>query len=129
MELKNNPHCAFNFLWLPLERQVRIEGIVQKVDKKTSDEYFSKRPRSSQLGAIASPQSKKLQSREELDQYFQETELKFAPASIITRPEFWGGYLLVPQYFEFWQGRPNRLHDRIVYEWINSSWKKFRLAP
>jgi pyridoxamine-phosphate oxidase len=128
-EIKANPLCAMNFLWLPLERQVRIEGIIEKVKKEISDDYFSKRPRGSQIGAIASPQSQILQSREDLENHFKNLELKYAPESIISRPDNWGGYLVKPNYFEFWQGRESRLHDRICYQFKDNNWLKFRLAP
>ena len=128
-ELEQNPNVAMTFLWLPLQRQVRIEGIVKKVEPHLSDEYFVKRPRGSQLGAIASPQSKKVASRSDLEKMFQETDQRNANVEVLKRPETWGGYGITPTYFEFWQGRDNRMHDRIVYEKSNSGWSLGRLAP
>ena len=128
-ELSNNSHVALTFLWLPLHRQVRIEGTLQKVDAHFSDEYFHKRPRGNQLGAIASPQSQKVSSRLELEKYFHETEVSHAGESELTRPQHWGGYAITPDYFEFWQGRDNRMHDRIIYEKNAQGWQLSRLAP
>ncbi len=128
-ELEHNPNVSMNFLWLPLQRQVRIEGTLKKADPKTSDDYFHKRPRGSQLGAMASPQSKRLSSREELEKLFQDIEAKFEKVEVLPRPTHWGGYEITPTYFEFWQGRNNRMHDRIGYELTTTGWTKFRLAP
>lgn len=128
-EINLNPNVCLTFLWLPLHRQVRIEGVVTKVPHELSDDYFQKRPRDNQLGAIASPQSKRVQSREELERLFKETELKFSHEQNLNRPLHWGGYAVEANYFEFWQGRQSRMHDRIIYEKINESWKKSRLAP
>jgi pyridoxamine 5'-phosphate oxidase len=128
-ELEKNPYAAMTFLWLPLQRQVRIEGKVVKVDTQLSDDYFSKRPRGSQIGAIASPQSQKVASREILEEIFNTVDEKFKNDQILVRPANWGGYSLEPHYIEFWQGRDNRMHDRIVYEKQGSSWTLSRLAP
>lgn len=128
-ELEQNPNVAMTFLWLPLQRQVRIEGTVKKVEPHLSDEYFLKRPRGSQLGAIASPQSKKVANRSDLERMFQETDLRNTNVEVLQRPETWGGYGITPTYFEFWQGRDNRMHDRIVYEKSNSGWSLGRIAP
>lgn len=128
-ELEHNARVAITFVWLPLARQVRIEGTVTKVDAKYSDDYFQKRPRGSQIGAIASPQSRKLSSRAELEEMFRAIELKYQGQEILPRPETWGGYAVTPDYYEFWQGRSNRLHDRISYEKDGVGWKLFRLAP
>lgn len=128
-ELKTNNHVSMTFLWLPLQRQVRIEGTAFKAPSNISDEYFQKRPRGSQIGAIASPQSRKVQNRSELEKIFRETEANFEGVDSPTRPGFWGGYMVIPDYFEFWQGRPNRLHDRICYEKTNQDWDMSRLAP
>ncbi len=128
-ELVQNAHVALTFLWLPLQRQVRIEGLVQKVDPKLSDDYFHKRPRGSQIGALASPQSRKVASRDELEIMFREAEKKSAGINELGRPAHWGGYGVIPTYFEFWQGRDNRMHDRIVYEKTASGWELGRLAP
>lgn len=128
-EIELNDKVAMTFLWLPLQRQVRIEGTVTKVSDHLSDEYFHKRPRGSQLGAIASPQSAKVPSRAALEKLFHDAELKFNGVETLPRPAHWGGYGVTPTYFEFWQGRNNRMHDRICYEIKNSAWEKFRLAP
>lgn len=128
-EILLNDKVAMTFLWLPLQRQIRVEGIVTKVPAKLSDEYFHKRPRGSQLGAIASPQSKRVETRSDLEKMFKDTEVKFANEETLPRPAHWGGYGVTPTYVEFWQGRNNRMHDRICYEKKNSAWEKFRLAP
>lgn len=128
-ELEQNSHVAMTFLWLPLQRQVRIEGTIQKVDPHLSDEYFQKRPRGSQIGAIASPQSRKVSSRKELEELFNAAERTFTDKTELPRPPHWGGYGIVPNYFEFWQGRDNRMHDRIVYEKSQNGWNLTRLAP
>ncbi|MGE0207447.1 MAG: pyridoxamine 5'-phosphate oxidase [Candidatus Babeliales bacterium] len=128
-EIAANPNVSLTFLWLPLQRQVRIEGVAKKVDENISDDYFSKRPRGSQLGAIASPQSKKLESREVLEKMFEEVENKFLNIESLPRPKNWGGYEVEPNYIEFWQGRNNRMHDRICYEKLNGIWTMSRLAP
>jgi len=128
-EVLHNQFVSMNFLWLPLQRQIRIEGKVEKVKDFISDEYFKKRPRGSQIGAIASPQSKQLNSRHELEQIFANLELQTKDTENLVRPSNWGGYAITPSYFEFWQGRPNRLHDRICYREEDRAWKIFRLAP
>jgi pyridoxamine 5'-phosphate oxidase len=128
-ELSHNSNVAMTFLWLPLQRQIRIEGTIQKVDPALSDEYFAKRPRGSQVGAIASPQSKKVDSREELERYFREAETNAIGKTELIRPAHWGGYAVDPNYFEFWQGRDNRMHDRITYQKISGIWHLGRLAP
>lgn len=128
-ELAANPHASLTFFWPALERQVRIEGKVVKVDPKLSDSYFHSRPRASQLGAWASPQSQVIEAREVLEQREQQVESQFSGLEQVPRPEHWGGYCLVPDYLEFWQGRPSRLHDRIVYELQGNNWQVKRLAP
>jgi pyridoxamine 5'-phosphate oxidase len=128
-EIENNDQVCMTFLWLPLQRQVRIEGTITKADPATSDEYFHKRPRGSQLGALASPQSEKVKSRKELEDLFKSTEEKFKDFSSLPRPPHWGGYLVTPTYIEFWQGRNNRMHDRICYEKRSDDWNIYRLAP
>lgn len=128
-ELIQNEKVAMNFLWLPLQRQIRVEGIITKVDSKTSDDYFHKRPRGSQLGAIASPQSQIVKNRKELETLFLNTEEKYKDTDILPRPDNWGGYAIIPHYVEFWQGRNNRMHDRICYEKKNLLWELHRLAP
>jgi pyridoxamine 5'-phosphate oxidase len=128
-ELQVNSRAALTFLWLPLQRQIRIEGAITKISSQQSDDYFQKRPRGSQLGAIASPQSRKVNSREEIEQLFRVAEEKFSSFEKIPRPQNWGGYAIEASYLEFWQGRNNRLHDRICYEKTGLKWERFRLAP
>lgn len=128
-ELKANPHAAATFLWLPLQRQVRIEGKVEKIPDEMSDAYFQKRPYGSRIGAIASPQGKVVGSRQELEEIFKHTSALFPEGVQVPRPKTWGGYALVPTYWEFWQGRTNRLHDRIAYSLTTGGWTKKRLAP
>ncbi|SNC62985.1 Pyridoxamine 5'-phosphate oxidase [Hymenobacter gelipurpurascens] len=128
-ELATGPLAALTFFWPALERQVRVEGRVEKAPETLSTEYFQSRPRSSQIGAWASPQSQPIQSREELEQREREVEARFAGQEPLPRPEHWGGYILRPQRVEFWQGRPSRLHDRIVYEFHGEGWRLTRLAP
>lgn len=123
-----NPNACINFFWLELERQIRIEGQISKVSAEESDEYFNSRPYGSRLGAIASPQSKRITDRTVLESNLKEAQESFSEEKI-KRPEFWGGFRLLPTYFEFWQGRPNRLHDRICYEKGEIGWKIFRIAP
>lgn len=127
-ELKDNSSCALLFLWHELERQVRIQGDAYFLPAEESDEYFSSRPRASQIGAWASPQSSEIKNREVLEHKAQEMEKRFADKPL-ERPEFWGGYYVVPRMMEFWQGRPERLHDRIQYSRGESQWKIVRLAP
>lgn len=128
MELNENPYAALCFYWAPLERQVRVEGEVEKLSRSTSGGYFEQRPRKSKLGAWASKQSSKVSSREELEKRFKEIEQKFEDQEI-PLPDFWGGFLLRPQRIEFWQGRESRMHDRICYEKEGEAWNIFRLAP
>ncbi len=128
-ELATNEKVAMTFLWLPLQRQVRIEGSISKVSAELSEEYFHKRPRGSQLGAIASPQSQRVESRAALEKLFQETELKFNGVESLPRPAHWGGYMITPSFLEFWQGRNNRMHDRICYERNGHTWDRYRVAP
>ncbi|MBO2012546.1 pyridoxamine 5'-phosphate oxidase [Hymenobacter negativus] len=128
-ELAGQPLAAMNFFWPALERQVRVEGRVEKAPSALSTEYFQSRPRGSQLGAWASPQSQIIESREELETREKELEAHFEGQNPLPRPEHWGGYILRPTRVEFWQGRPSRLHDRIVYELEGSTWRRSRLAP
>jgi pyridoxamine 5'-phosphate oxidase len=128
-ELMSNPYAALTFFWAELEKQVRIEGKVIKVSKAMSDGYFRSRPRESQIGAWASHQSEVLKSRGELEKMVENLTLKYA-GKTIPRPRYWGGYCLIPDKIEFWQGRPNRLHDRILYEITKGNrWKISRLSP
>lgn len=127
-ELLKNPQCALLFFWPELERQVRIEGVIEKQTSSESDIYFNTRPRGSKLGAWSSPQSKVIANREELDKSYDELSKKF-PSEEVPRPDFWGGYVLKPNTIEFWQGRPSRMHDRILYTKIDKGWKIERLAP
>lgn len=127
-ELASNPYACLTFFWAELERQVRIEGIISKVSAKESDDYFAVRPKGSQIGAWASPQSMVIPSREILIHNQQNLEEKYANETV-ERPAHWGGYVLKPTLIEFWQGRPSRLHDRICYELKGEQWKIERLAP
>ncbi len=127
-DISENNSAAINFFWPQLERQIRIEGKLQKVDSKISDEYFASRPHDSQLGAWASNQSEVLKNRQELEEKFAALEKKFAGINV-PRPEHWGGYCLVPDSIEFWQGRPSRIHDRIKFTSVNNEWKIERLSP
>ena len=128
-EISVNGKVAMTFLWLPLHRQVRVEGSISLLEASLSDDYFHKRPRGSQIGAIASPQSEVVESRQDLEVLFQDTENKFKTTSVLPRPAHWGGYRIVPTYVEFWQGRENRMHDRVCYERKNKVWELSRLAP
>lgn len=128
-EITKNPLGALTFFWPSLERQVRIEGTLEKVSKEQSEKYFHSRPKNSQIGAVASPQSQEITERDVIEKKWKELELEYADKEV-PKPSFWGGYILKPRMIEFWQGRPSRLHDRILYKKIdNKSWKKVRLAP
>lgn len=129
-ELAENPFAALTFFWPALERQVRIEGSVVKVAPAISDTYFHSRPKGSQIGAWASPQSAEIGSRDVLEEADKRISAQFKDTAVIPRPDNWGGYLLQPERLEFWQGRPNRLHDRLVYEQqLDMGWEIKRLAP
>lgn len=127
-QLATNPNAALCFYWPEMERQIRIEGEVQKMSREESEPYFNSRPVGSRIGAIASRQSQEINSREELERGFAELERKYADTEIIM-PEWWGGYLLQPRSFEFWQGRESRLHDRLKYEKHGMEWRIKRLSP
>lgn len=128
-EMDLDAKVALNFLWLPLQRQVRVEGTIVKTPDHMSDDYFHKRPRGSQLGAIASPQSKVVPNRAALEKMFQDAEEKYKDVKVLPRPAHWGGYLVQPTLIEFWQGRQNRMHDRICFKKNASGWEHYRLAP
>ena len=125
--LAHNPYAAVTFFWPELERQVRIEGIVQHLNNTDSDAYFKTRPYTSRIGAWASQQSEVISSKLELMTRATKFAAKYLLA--VPRPPHWGGFLLIPNQFEFWQGRPSRLHDRIQYIWQNDNWIRQRLAP
>ncbi len=128
-ELLANPNAALVFFWPELERQVRIEGTVEKVSESDSYEYFKSRPFESRIGAWASHQSTVLENREVLEQRYAELVEQYSGTAEIPLPPFWGGYILQPSHVEFWQGRPGRLHDRILYTPIEGSWQRTRLSP
>ena len=127
-ELASNPLACATFYWHELERQVIFAGKIEKLTRKESEDYFASRPRGSQLGTWASHQDQTLNSREELEEAYRYFE-KVYEGHTIPLPPYWGGYRLLPQRFEFWQGRSNRLHDRFCYLLVNKEWKIERLAP
>lgn len=127
-DLQENPQAAMQFFWPELERQVRIEGTVTKATAEASTAYFHSRPKGSQIGASASPQSTVIPDREILEERVKELTAAYQQTEV-PRPEHWGGYVLKPAHLEFWQGRPSRLHDRITYTSINGVWTINRLAP
>ena len=127
-QIQKNPQAAILFPWLALERQVKIIGRVEKISNLESLKYFSSRPKDSQLGAWASEQSARISSRSVLIEQFASMKKKFTKGDI-PLPDFWGGYRVVPQSIEFWQGRANRLHDRFIYERQESEWTISRLSP
>lgn len=128
IDIEQNNKVSACFFYPELERQIRIEGTVQKTSDELSNTYFNNRPHQSQIGAWSSPQSKKIASRIELDNLIAQTEKQFENKTV-NRPQFWGGYVINATYYEFWQGRKSRLHDRICYELKNKQWDIFRLAP
>ncbi len=129
-ELARNPACALLFPWHPLERQVRVEGVAEPVGDDRVEAYFASRPRGSQLGAWASPQSEPVADREYLAERYQQMSDRFDGIETLPRPPHWGGYEVRPSRIEFWQGRPGRMHDRIVFERVDDeTWSVQRLAP
>lgn len=127
-ELDANPRAALNIFWVQLERQIRIDGAVEKTSCEESEEYFHSRPIGSQLGAWASQQSETIANREALEAQLQEVTERFA-GGVVPLPPHWGGYRVVPQTIEFWQGRTNRLHDRFRYSRCDKDWSIERLSP
>jgi pyridoxamine 5'-phosphate oxidase len=127
-ELESNPQAALLFHWSPLQRQVRIEGSVARVSHEESRDYFNSRPRGSRIGAWASRQSELLPSRALLEQRVRDYQHEFADVEV-PLPSFWGGYRLMPETFEFWQGRASRLHDRVCFERLQEGWRAYRLYP
>lgn len=128
-EIDANPRASITFFWPEIERQVRVTGNLSKISDKESDDYFFSRPYGSQIGAWASPQSREITDREEIEIKQRQVVERFEEHPM-ERPSHWGGYRLIPKRMEFWQGRPNRLHDRICYEQKkDGSWKISRLAP
>ncbi len=125
-EISKNQKVAANFFWPLLERQVRVEGKAARTPESLSDQYFNERPLESRIAAIISPQSSTIPSRQWLDETFENALQKLNSPN---RPKYWGGYIILPHRIEFWQGRPNRLHDRIVYQLIDQAWRISRLAP
>ena len=127
-ELAENPRASGVFLWLPLHRQVRVEGRVEKVSDRRSDAYFRSRPPGSRLSAVASPQSEAVPDRAWLETRMEQLWTQY-PEGEAPRPPHWGGYRLIPDAYEFWQGRPSRFHDRFEYRRRNGEWAAARLAP
>lgn len=128
-EMAKNPLASIVFFWGEMERQVRIEGTIEKVSKEESEAYFHSRPKLSQIGALASPQSQEIADRTVIESKMQQLEAQYADSEV-PKPSHWGGYILKPQLVEFWQGRQSRLHDRIVYKKADKkTWKIVRLAP
>ncbi|MBX3101534.1 MAG: pyridoxamine 5'-phosphate oxidase [Bacteroidetes bacterium] len=128
-DLQAHPQAALCFWWPELERQVRVEGAVQKLSQEASYAYYRNRPLPSRLGAWASPQSQVIPSREALEALYKDTENRFEATEEVPLPPHWGGFQLRPHTLEFWQGRPSRLHDRIRYRQENGAWIRERLAP
>ncbi len=128
LDISNNPFGSFTFFWPELERQVRMEGTIALASKEKSDAYFNARPTESKIGAWSSPQSQVIENRDVLDAYVKANAVKFENKEI-PRPEHWGGYVFTANYYEFWQGRKSRLHDRISFTKNGDAWKIARLAP
>jgi len=127
-QLAANPHAALHFFWPELERQINIRGAVARTSRQESEEYFRSRPFESRIGAAASKQSSTIESRDDLENRVAELREKYADGNV-PLPTFWGGFRLKPDHFEFWQGRRNRLHDRICYDLIGDGWTISRLSP
>lgn len=127
-ELASTPHAALCFHWAELDQQIRVEGPVETLSPEDSDRYFRERPRGSQIGAWASEQSAELSTREALEDAYRDIERRFAEREV-PRPPFWGGYRVLPKRIEFWHGRPDRLHDRILYALEGDRWRVTRLYP
>jgi pyridoxamine 5'-phosphate oxidase len=127
-DLEETPYAALLFPWHDLQRQVRVEGAVERVTQEESEAYFASRPRESQLGAWASPQSTVVSGREELDEFYRDAEQRFGDEDV-PLPPTWGGFRVAPETVEFWQGRKGRLHDRLVYRSAGDGWETVRLAP
>lgn len=128
-EMAKNPLASVVLFWGEMERQVRIEGTIEKLSREQSEAYFHSRPKASQLGAVASPQSQEIEGRKSLEDKMQQLEAEYADKDV-PKPSYWGGYIIKPRLVEFWQGRRSRLHDRIVYKKTdNKNWKIVRLAP
>ena len=126
-EIAENKHASLLFFWKELERQVRINGFLEKIDDTANDEYFKSRPYGSQIGAWSSPQSKVIENRDVLDANVEKYQAQFG--NNVPRPTHWGGYILRPKSIEFWQGRTSRLHDRLKYSLEGNNWRIERLAP
>lgn len=129
VDLLAHPLCSAQFLWLDQHRQVRVEGRARLVAPEEADAYFAGRPRGSQIGAWASPQSQVVDDRSALDHLVDQATRRFDGVDPIPRPPFWGGFRIVPDLVEFWQGRPSRLHDRLRYRLVSEVWVRERLAP
>ena len=127
-ELAENPRAAVALVWQELHRQVRVEGVVVRLEADESDAYFATRPRGAQLAALASEQSAVVDNRRQLHRRYEELETEFQDR-VVPRPDNWGGYRLIPDLFEFWQGRANRFHDRLQYLSVDKNWEVIRLAP
>ena len=127
-ELAGNPHAALVLYWQPLDRQVRVEGTVERLSDEDSFAYFASRPRGSRIGAWSSPQSRPVPDRDELERRYAQTDARF-PGEQVPLPPFWGGYRVVPAAMEIWQGRDNRFHDRARYERGPDGWHRRRLGP
>ncbi|KTC87916.1 MULTISPECIES: pyridoxamine 5'-phosphate oxidase [Legionella] len=128
LQIQHTPYVALNFYWPQLSRQVRVRGRVKRVSKKQSDTYFASRPVTSQLSAIASPQSQKIADRDVLEQALNQLIAQYGQ-EVVVRPKYWGGYKVIPDEIEFWQGRDNRLHDRILFYKKRGHWIHCQLAP